>query len=34
MWEPYKAVAKEAFPNCIVAVDELCKALHNSSYVK
>lgn len=21
MWEPYKAVAKEAFPNCIVAVD-------------
>ena len=34
MWEPYKAVAKEAFPNCIVAVDELCKALHNCSYVK
>ena len=21
MWEPYKAVAKEAFPNCIVAID-------------
>ena len=34
MWEPYKAVAKEAFPNCIVAVDSLCKALHKVSYVK
>ena len=34
IWRPYSDIAKKCFPNCIVAIDPLCKALHKLSYGK
>ena len=34
MWLPYKEMAQKWLPNCIIAVDPLCKVLHKGSYVK
>ena len=34
MWETYKVISHQSFPNATVCVDTLCKILHKVSYVK